>query len=139
VSNRLTKQEYTLKFLELLDTPPTEENIKKYNLFWWYNVRGSSGLRLTKPGYLTITKELDLKEYKFNVSVGDIKGQSRLYLDLDKFMPNPYYIHTERRGKLRKLMHISIFDEKLAMTLHLSDYNLGKYLNNAKIAYSSDL
>ncbi len=139
MSNRLTKQEYTLKFLELLDTPPTEENIKKYNLFWWYNVRGSSGLRLTKPGYLTITKELDLKEYKFNVSVGDIKGQSRLYLDLDKFMPNPYYIHTERRGKLRKLMHISIFDEKLAMTLHLSDYNLGKYLNNAKIAYSSDL
>ena len=138
MSNRLTKQEYTLKFLELLDTPPTEENIKKYNLFWWYNVRGSSGLRLTKPGYLTITKELDLKEYKFNVSVGDIKGKSRLYLDLDKFMPNPYYIHTERRGKLRKLMHISIFDEKLAMTLHLSDYNLGKYLNNAKIAYSSD-
>ena len=138
MSNRLTKQEYTLKFLELLDTPPTEENIKKYNLFWWYNVRGSSGLRLTKPGYLTITKELDLKEYKFNVSVDDIKGQSRLYLDLDKFMPNPYYIHTERRGKLRKLMYISIFDEKLAMTLHLSDYNLGKYLNNAKIAYSSD-
>ena len=96
MNNRLTKQKYTVKFLERLDIPPTEEAIKKYNLFWWYNVRGSSGLRLTKPGYLTITKELNLKEYKFNVSVDDIKGKSRLFLDLDKLMPAPYYIHSQR-------------------------------------------
>ena len=138
MNNRLTKQKYTVKFLERLDIPPTEEAIKKYNLFWWYNVRGSSGLRLTKPGYLTITKELNLKEYKFNVSVDDIKGKSRLFLDLDKLMPAPYYIHSQRRGKLRKLMNMSIFDEETATMLYLNGHNLGKYLNNAKIARSSD-
>ena len=67
MSNRLDKNDYTIKFMDLLDIPRNTENIRKYTLFWWYNVRGSSGLRLTKPGYLTLTKELKLKEYRFKI------------------------------------------------------------------------
>ena len=137
MNNRVTKHEYTLKFLERLGIPPTEESIKKYNLFWWYNIRGSSGLRLTRPGYLTITKELDLKEYKLNLSTQESSGKSRLYLDLDKQMPAPYFIHSNKMGKLRKLMIISIFDEQTATMLYLNGHNLGRYLESMKIADSS--
>ena len=138
MSNRLDKNDYTIKFMDLLDIPRNTENIRKYTLFWWYNVRGSSGLRLTKPGYLTLTKELKLKEYRFDLSTQSVTGKQRLYLDLDKRMPSPYFIHVNKMGRIQKYMNISIFDEKLATMFYLNGHDLGKYLESAKIANSSD-
>ena len=106
MSNRLDKNDYTIKFMDLLDIPRNTENMRKYTLFWWYNVRGSSGLRLTKPGYLTFTKELKLKEYRFDLSTQSVTGKQRLYLDLDKRMPSPYFIHVNKMGRIQKYMNI---------------------------------
>jgi hypothetical protein len=124
--------------MDLLGIQCNAEKVRKYTLFWWYNVRGASGLRLTKPGYFTLTKEVKLKEYRLNLSTQSITGKQRLYLDLDNCMPSPYYIHANKMGRLKKYMNISIFDEKLATMFYLNGHDLGKYLESMKIANSSD-
>jgi len=135
VSKQLTKLDYTLKFIDLLQIPNTDDNIKKYKDFWWFNIRESAtGLRLTKPGYLTITKEINIKEYRFDLNIDDYKGKLNLYLDLDHFIPTPYYIHSNRLGKLQKAMNISIFDEKLATLFYLSGQSLSKIIESMKIS-----
>jgi hypothetical protein len=139
VNNKITKIDYILKFFNLLDIEDNEVNRKKYLDFWWFNVRGEStqGLRLTKPGYLTITKELQLKEYVFDLNIDDYQGKLHLYLDLDHYLPSPYFIHSNKLGKLQKAMKISIFDEKLATMFYLSGQSLAKVVESMKISLNS--
>ena len=98
MNNKITKIDYTLKFFNLLNIEDNEVNRKKYLDFWWFNIREESthGLRLTKPGYLTITKELQLKEYMFDLDIDDYQGKLHLYLDLDHYLPSPYFIHSSK-------------------------------------------
>ncbi len=138
MSKQLTKLDYTLKFFSLLDILNNEENRKKYLDFWWFNIRESSnGLRLTTPGYLTLTKELDIKEYKFDLDIDDYQGKLHLYLDLDHYIPSPYFIHSNKLGKLQKAMKISIFEEKLATMFYLSGRSLNKVVESMKLSLES--
>ena len=135
MSKQLTKLDYTKKFFSLLNITDNDTNRKKYLDFWWFNIRESSnGLRLTKPGYLTITKELDIKEYKFDLDIDDYQGKLHLYLDLDHYIPSPYFIHSNRLGKLQKAMKISIFEEKLATMFYLSGRSLNKVVESMKLS-----
>jgi hypothetical protein len=59
---------------------------------WWFNLRKTGGMRLTKTGHDAFKQDLDLTHYEFTVDDPSNFTQ-HLILDLDRKMQMPYYIH----------------------------------------------
>ena len=57
---------------------------------WWYNLRAGGGLRLTRIGYETFTKLLDIEHYEYHVKPFDIT--SRMIIALDRKLQQPWYV-----------------------------------------------
>ena len=57
---------------------------------WWHNLRAGGGLRLTKIGYETFTKILDLEHYEYNVDPMTIT--SKMIITLDRKLQHPWYV-----------------------------------------------
>jgi hypothetical protein len=59
---------------------------------WWFNLRKTGGMRLTKTGHDAFKQDLDLTHYEFTVD-DPTDFTQHLILDLDRKMQMPYYIH----------------------------------------------
>ena len=57
---------------------------------WWHNLRAGGGMRLTREGYETFTKLLNLERYEYHVQPFDIT--SRMIIALDRKLQHPWYV-----------------------------------------------
>ena len=62
---------------------------------WWFNLRGGGGMRLTRMGYETFTKILDLEHYNYNVD--PLVINSRMIIALDRKLQLPWYVKFEKK------------------------------------------
>lgn len=83
-----------------------------YPLIWW-NLRASSGLRLTKIGYQIFSEELKFVSYKFPID--PMEFDSRLLIMLDKKLKMPYYIDVVKKMPTQIVM----FGESEAVLVRL--------------------
>ena len=90
---------------------------------WWFNLRRNGGLRLTKTGYETFTKQLELEHYDYNVEPFSING--RMIIALDRKLQQPWFIVTHKMMP-RTLV---FFGSKEAMMANLYG-DLKKFLDN---------
>ena len=90
---------------------------------WWHNIRAGGGMRLTKMGYETFTKLLDLERYDYAVEPFSITN--RMIIMLDRKLQHPWYL------VMHKNMPKSIvfFGSKEAMMANLYG-DLRKFLDN---------
>jgi hypothetical protein len=90
------KDVYTRIFLKELGITPTKENIKKYRLLWWYNIRRKShGLRLTHDG-VNVIKKLNIETYPIDLRNFDALHTPNIYIWLDNAIDSPYYFECRR-------------------------------------------
>ena len=99
----------------------TQEAIK----LWYYNLRAGGGMRLTKFGYETFTKLLELEEYPFEVDAMTV--DSRMIVMLDRRLQHPWYLVFEK--KMPKA--IVFFSSHEAMLANLYG-NLKQFVDNYK-------
>lgn len=90
---------------------------------WWHNIRAGGGMRLTKMGYETFTKLLDLERYDYTVEPFSITN--RMIIQLDRKLQHPWYL------VMHKNMPRSIvfFGSKEAMMANLYG-DLKRFLDN---------
>ena len=62
---------------------------------WWHNLRASGGLRLTKYGYETFIKILQLEHYNFNLD--PMSMNSRMIVALDRKLQQPWYLISHKQ------------------------------------------
>lgn len=85
------KQELTRVLINLID-PPGLISLEEAMRTWYYNIRPSGGLRLTKTGY-QVLRSLNIEHWKF--SIDNKVAQSlnkRMLLLMDRNLQYPYYI-----------------------------------------------
>lgn len=90
---------------------------------WWYNIRAGGGMRLTRVGYETFTKVLDLAYYEYAVDPFAIN--SRMILALDRKLQQPWYLVTHKQMP----KSIVFFGSKEAMMANLYG-DLKRFLDN---------
>ena len=90
---------------------------------WWYNLRAGGGMRLTKIGYETFTKILDLEYYEYAVEPFSIN--SRMIIELDRKLQHPWFLVTHKQMP----KSIVFFGSKEAMMANLYG-DLKKFLSN---------
>lgn len=90
---------------------------------WWHNLRAGGGMRLTREGYETFTKLLDLEHYEYSVDPFTIN--SKMIVLLDRKLQHPWYV------KFHKQMPKTIifFGSKEAMMANLYG-DLKKFLDS---------
>lgn len=116
------KKKLTEELIQHLPEPfkmPVEDTIP----LWWHNLRAGGGMRLTREGYETFTKLLDLEHYEYAVDPFVIN--SRMIVELDRKLQHPWYVKFEK--KMPKA--IVFFGSKEAMMANLYG-NLQKFLDN---------
>jgi hypothetical protein len=120
------KRQLTRELIALL---PEEQRISVDSALpsWWFNLRKTGGLRLTKAGYDVFTKDLDLAHYEYAIDNPMLFNQQTI-LDLDRKMQMPYYIHAVK-GMPKKII---FFSSKEAVMINLYK-NLQQFLDNYNI------
>jgi len=90
---------------------------------WWHNLRAGGGMRLTREGYETFTRLLELEHYEYVVDPHLIT--SRMIVLLDRKLVYPWYV------KFHKQMPkgIVFFGSKEAMMANLYG-DLKKFLDS---------
>lgn len=90
---------------------------------WWHNLKAGGGMRLTREGYETFTKLLELEHYDYNVDPLTIT--SRMIITLDRKLQQPWYV------KFHKQMPKTLvfFGSKEAMMANLYG-DLKRFLEN---------
>ena len=91
---------------------------------WWFNLRRNGGMRLTSTGYQTLSEDLDLEHYSYNIDDPHTFNK-QLILKLDRKMQMPYYIHAVK-GIPKKIV---FFGSKEAVMVNLYG-NLEQFLDN---------
>lgn len=91
---------------------------------WWYNIQQYGGLRLTALGYLTLTNQVELAHYVYQLRPHDV-FTTRTIIELDRRLQMPYYIMATKGVA----SHIVFFGSKEAMCAQLYD-NLEQFLTN---------
>jgi hypothetical protein len=90
---------------------------------WWHNIRANGGMRLTEMGYRVLSELLKLEHYSFTVY--PLAVTSRLIIDMDRRLQQPYYI--------RMIKHypreVIFFGSKEAMMANLYG-DLKKFIDN---------
>ena len=115
----INKDDYTRKFLQAADIPPTDNLVKEKITEWWYNLRSkeSGGLRLTEKGLDFIVKDAKLKSYVVKFP-GKFTITPQILIRLDKFIETPYYITKK---------DITVFSERSAFELYLFSGDVKKF------------
>jgi hypothetical protein len=90
---------------------------------WWFNLRRNGGLRLTKLGYETFIKQLELEHYNYNVEPFVIN--SKMVIALDRKLQQPWFIITHKQMPKT----LVFFGSKEAMMANLYG-DLKKFLDN---------
>lgn len=112
----------TEKLVSLL--PDGGWTVDQARITWWYNIRDSGGMRLTKYGFDAFVDELDLEYYEYTIP-DPTKFTQRTVLALDRRLQMPYYMMREK-GFYQKLF---FFGSKEAVLANLYG-NLDKFLDN---------
>ena len=102
-----------------------EETADRAMKLWWYNIRGSGGLRLTDIGYFVLKNMLDIESYNMTIDLETFDRQ--MLLDLDRKLQMPYYIVVKK--KLPTI--IVMFGSREAVLARLYG-NLNTFLENYK-------
>ena len=90
---------------------------------WWYNLKAGGGMRLTKIGYETFTKLLELERYEYQVDPFSIN--SRMIIELDRKLQHPWFLVAHKQMP----KSIVFFGSKEAMMANLYG-DLKKFLSN---------
>ena len=90
---------------------------------WWHNLRGSGGMRLTRMGFETFTKLLDLEHYEYAVDPHLITN--RMIIELDRKLQQPWYVVFHKQMP----KSIIFFGSKEAMMANLYG-DLKKFIDN---------
>jgi len=90
---------------------------------WWHNLRAGGGMRLTREGYETFTKLLNLEHYEYPVQPFTIN--SRMIIALDRKLQQPWYIIFHKQMPKT----LVFFGSKEAMMANLYG-DLNKFLDN---------
>lgn len=80
---------------------------------WWYNIRPNGGMRLTTAGVKIFLEYLKLEHYCFTVD--PMAVTSRLIIDMDRRLQQPYYIRMVKHYP----REIVFFGSKEAMMANL--------------------
>jgi hypothetical protein len=112
------KDRYTEAFLKAAGYDSSENDIKKYRVLWWWNVRGKDegGLRLTDQAIQFIEEKAEIKTYKIEFPK-EFSFTPQVLLWLDNFIESPYYITKK---------HIVVMKEKSAFELYLFSGDIRK-------------
>jgi hypothetical protein len=120
------RNEYTSTLLDQLTSTTTKHDIYRH---LWMNYHNKDSLRLTKKGFVILSKELNLQYYTASlkhkgqpVFEGNLHGS--ILLQIDRALTCPYYLYTE--GKLE------LFGEKERAWLALVDDELFRFLESWK-------
>lgn len=125
----ITKYQYTKRFLDIINVTPSEINITEYIRFLWQNTRPhDGGLCLTDEGFTFLTTRLDLEYHDLNITADDDFGIGKTILDLDKYIPCPYFLLRISH----KALNITVFDSNVAMMLGICGGNLDLYTDMQK-------
>ena len=100
-----------------------EETADRAMKLWWYNIRGTGGLRLTDIGYFVLKNMLDIESYDMDVDLDTF--DRNMLLQLDRKLQMPYYIHVVK-GVPKKIV---FFGSQEAMLANLYGA-LDKFLSN---------
>jgi hypothetical protein len=100
-----------------------EETADRAMKLWWYNIRGTGGLRLTDIGYFVLKNMLDIESYNMDVDLE--KFDRQMLLDLDRKLQMPYYIVVKKKLP----MTIIMFGSREAVLARLYG-SLDKFLEN---------
>lgn len=117
------KKKLTEELVRQLD-PDLGITIKRAMTSWWFNIRKNGGMRLTSPGYMVFTEQLDLARYEFAITDPHAFSQY-VILSLDKKMQMPYYI-SAIKGIPKKIV---FFGSREAVMINLYG-NLEQFLDN---------
>jgi hypothetical protein len=90
---------------------------------WWHNLRAGGGMRLTENGYRVFVQLLNLEHYDYNIEPLDL--DSRLVIDMDRRLQNPYYIATKKKIPVK----IIFFGNKEAVLANLYG-SIKKFIDN---------
>ena len=91
---------------------------------WWFNLRRTGGMRLTRLGFETFVQELDLDHYAYSIDDPVLFTQQTI-LTLDRKMQMPYYIDAVK-GIPKQII---FFGNKEAVMVNLYG-NLQQFLDN---------
>ena len=91
---------------------------------WWFNLRRTGGMRLTRLGFETFVQELDLDHYAYSIDDPVLFTQQTI-LTLDRKMQMPYYIYAVK-GIPKQII---FFGSKEAVMVNLYG-NLQQFLDN---------
>jgi hypothetical protein len=114
------KKQITLKVLEILELPSSEESLRKYKQAWWCNPRNKDegGLRLTEEGWKAF-ETAKIKHHKIKLD-NEVEKINRNIIDLDRYIDCPWYTYKK---------DIFIYNEKMAVQLVLFSGNLQKFID----------
>jgi hypothetical protein len=91
---------------------------------WWFNLRKTGGLRLTRLGFQTFVKDFDLEHYAYTIDDPVLFNQQTI-LTLDRKMQMPYYIDAVK-GIPKQIV---FFGSREAVMVNLYG-NLQQFLDN---------
>ena len=91
---------------------------------WWFNLRRTGGMRLTRLGFETFVRELDIEHYAYSIDDPVLFTQQTI-LTLDRKMQMPYYIDAVK-GIPKQII---FFGSKEAVMVNLYG-NLQQFLDN---------
>jgi hypothetical protein len=111
---------------DLLTLLPGERNMSVASALpsWWFNLRKTGGMRLTRLGFQTFVQDLDLEHYAYTIDDPVLFNQQTI-LTLDRKMQMPYYIDAVK-GKPKQIV---FFGNKEAVMVNLYG-NLQQFLDN---------
>jgi hypothetical protein len=112
----------TQKLVDLL--PPDAWTVDQARITWWYNIRDTGGMRLTKHGFDAFVTELDLEYYEYTIPDPE-KFTQRTILALDRNLQMPYYMLREKTTYTK----LYFFGSREAVLANLYG-DLDRFLNN---------
>jgi hypothetical protein len=124
------KNKITEFLLDSYKLEKTKENIKKYKILWWKNIRekNKGGLWLTSQGFDALIKA-NIKNYKIKFENPILEFENKFIIWLDNYIDCPFYITKK---------DIYVFEEKTAIQIILFSGNL-KLLYNSHTKYQNKI
>lgn len=116
------KIKLTAELVKLLPEPHVVTETEARAL-WWFNIKRTGGMRLTKLGYDVFVNQLELDRYEYAVEPFAIN--SRMILALDRKLQQPWFIVTHKQIP----RSIVFFGSKEAMMANLYG-DLKHFLDN---------
>jgi hypothetical protein len=111
---------------DLLTLLPGDRNMSVESALpaWWFNLRKTGGMRLTRLGFQTFVEDFDLEHYAYTIDNPVLFNQQTI-LTLDRKMQMPYYIDSVK-GIPKKIV---FFGSQEAVMINLYG-NLQQFLDN---------